>query len=170
MAERTITLRGIRDTVLRSLRASAAENKRSLNAEVLIILERAVSGGEESAGPRVTSRSASRLTHAAGYRAEPPLLKSLDRGAIASFCRKNNIAWLALFGSHARGDARQDSDVDLVAEFEPGRTPGFAIVQVAEGLSRLLQGKRVDLVTIKGLSPAMRERVLASSEELHGAR
>jgi predicted nucleotidyltransferase len=38
---------------------------------------------------------------------------------LADFCRKNQIEYLALFGSAARGELRADSDVDLLVEFDP---------------------------------------------------
>ena len=65
---------------------------------------------------------------------------------------------LAVFGSVARGEARSDSDVDLLVEFH--RPVGFF------GLARLqchleeLLGARVDIVTPGGLRDTMRERVL----------
>ncbi len=43
----------------------------------------------------------------------------------AEFCRANGVRRLALFGSALRGELRPDSDIDLLVEFEPGRTPGL---------------------------------------------
>jgi predicted nucleotidyltransferase len=93
-----------------------------------------------------------------------------DRAAIAAFCRSHHIRWLALFGSHARGEATTDSDVDIVVEFEAGRTPGFGIVTIVGMLTNLFGGRRVDLVTLKGVSPRIRERVLHSARVLYGTR
>ena len=59
--------------------------------------------------------------------------------------------------------------MDLVVEFEPGMTPGLAIETVAEALRSVLGGRRVDLVTRRGLSPRLRERILATAVPLHGA-
>ena len=76
---------------------------------------------------------------------------------------------LALFGSQARGDARFDSDIDVLVDFEPGMTPGLGIVTAAEALRPVLGGRRVDLVTRRGLRPALLERILATSVPLCGA-
>jgi hypothetical protein len=84
-------------------------------------------------------------------------------------CRRHHIRWLAVFGSHARGDARPESDVDVVVDFEPGMTPGLGIVRVAEALRSVFGGRRVDLVTHRGLSPRLRGRVLATALVLYGA-
>ncbi|MDH3498438.1 MAG: nucleotidyltransferase family protein [Gemmatimonadota bacterium] len=88
---------------------------------------------------------------------------------LAAVCRRHHIRWLAMFGSAARGEARPESDVDLVVEFEPGMTPGFGIVRVAEALRPAFGGRPVDLVTRRGLSPRLRERILADAVPLHGA-
>jgi len=65
---------------------------------------------------------------------------------------------LALFGSTARGEARADSDVDLLVDF--ARPVGlFAFLEVKSYLERLL-GRPVDLVTANALRPDCREAVL----------
>ncbi|HEX2167557.1 MAG TPA: nucleotidyltransferase domain-containing protein, partial [Longimicrobiales bacterium] len=50
-------------------------------------------------------------------------LAHIDRDALADFCRRHHIVWLAVFGSLARNDARPNSDVDLIVDFAPGMTP-----------------------------------------------
>jgi hypothetical protein len=94
---------------------------------------------------------------------------SIDREAIAEFCRRNHIRRLALFGSVLRPDFSPESDVDVLVEFEPGHAVGFAIFDLEEGLSRLLGGRRVDLVSRKYLNFRLRDRILASSEPLYDA-
>ena len=65
---------------------------------------------------------------------------------------------LALFGSVARGEACQDSDVDLLVEFS--RPVGlFHFMEVKEFLEEVL-GRRVDLVTPDALKPQLREAIL----------
>ena len=62
--------------------------------------------------------------------------------AIAEFCRRYHIRKLSLFGSVLRDDFRPDSDVDVLVEFEPGHSVGFAILDMEEELSALLEGTR----------------------------
>jgi predicted nucleotidyltransferase/predicted transcriptional regulator len=86
-----------------------------------------------------------------------------DRAKLAELCRKHGIRKLSLFGSVVSDDFGPDSDVDLLVEFEPGRTPGLAIADIEDELSALFGGRRVDLVTERSLHPLIRERVLATA-------
>jgi hypothetical protein len=71
--------------------------------------------------------------------------------------REHGVKSLALFGSVARDEARPDSDVDLLVEFE--RPTGyFGLVRLQLCLEQLL-GRTVDLGTPGALRPAMRRRI-----------
>jgi predicted nucleotidyltransferase len=69
-----------------------------------------------------------------------------------------------VFGSVARGDADEQSDVDLLVELEPGRTL-FDLGGLQYDLEQLLEC-RVDVVTERGLKPRIRERVLQETVPL----
>lgn len=92
----------------------------------------------------------------------------IDRGHLADLCRRHHIRRLALFGSVLRPDFRSDSDVDVLVEFAPGCTPGFAFFAIQEELSALI-GRRVELHTPGFLSPYFRDRVRAEAEVLYAA-
>jgi predicted nucleotidyltransferase len=109
------------------------------------------------------------VPYAEAARPSATLLADFDRSALEDVCRRHNIVWLAVFGSLARGDARADSDVDVVVDFAPGMTPGFGIVRVADALRPVLGGRRLDLVTRSGLSPRLREQILSSAQTLYAA-
>ena len=70
---------------------------------------------------------------------------------------KLGVTDLRLFGSHARGDATPESDVDLLVSL--GRADYAAYCRVLDLLEGALGGK-VDLVMVEALKPAHRERVL----------
>jgi uncharacterized protein len=82
---------------------------------------------------------------------------------VSDFCRRHHIRKLALFGSVLRDDFRPESDVDVLVEFEPGRTPGLAFFGMEIELSEIL-GRKVDLNTSGFLSKYFRDRVLAEAE------
>lgn len=89
-------------------------------------------------------------------------------GELAEFCRTNGIVRMALFGSTLRGEARPDSDLDLLVEFERGRTPGFRFFEMQDQLSSLF-GRTVDLETLGFLAPDIRVRVLSEAQVLYAA-
>lgn len=72
--------------------------------------------------------------------------------------RRYPIRRLALFGSWARGDARDQSDVDIMVEVDA--SIGIRFVELAEDLERAL-GRNVDLVSRRAIKPAYWERIKA---------
>lgn len=159
-----MTVRGVPHATLKALKALAEAHHRSLNGEVLAILERAAAAD----GAHV---SRVREPAAAGYGGPsapvPALPGGADMAVLAAVCRRHHIRRLAVFGSQVRGDAGPDSDVDVAVDFEPGMTPGLAIVRVAEALRPAFGNRRVDLVTRRGLSPRLRERLRAAERVLY---
>ena len=93
----------------------------------------------------------------------------IDRDAVSAFCRPHHITRLALFGSVLRDDFGPDSDIDVLVEFQPGHVPGFKFVSIERELSKLLNGRRVDMVTPKFLNARIREHVLSTAESLYVA-
>ncbi len=69
-----------------------------------------------------------------------------------------------VFGSVARGEARPDSDVDLLVEMEAGRSL-LDLGGLLMDLQALL-GREVDVVTDKGLRDRIRTRVLQEAKPL----
>lgn len=91
-------------------------------------------------------------------------MKQLD-----ALCRRNKVRELAVFGSTVRGQARPDSDLDLLVEFEPAAQIGFlALARLTDELATLFHA-RIDLVPKAGLHPRIRAEVLAEAEVLFAA-
>ncbi|MGK7956270.1 MAG: nucleotidyltransferase family protein [Crocosphaera sp.] len=84
---------------------------------------------------------------------------ALNLNKIAEFCRTHHIRKLSLFGSVLRDDFTQKSDVDVLVEFELGKTPGFAIITMEDELSTIIN-RKVDLRTPKDLSRYFRGEVM----------
>jgi uncharacterized protein len=93
---------------------------------------------------------------------------SVDPERLADFCRQNGVRRLAVFGSALRDDFGPASDVDVLIEFEPGRTPGLRFFWMQEELSRLFD-RTVDLHTPASLSRHFRSQVLAEAEDQYVA-
>ena len=76
---------------------------------------------------------------------------------------------LAIFGSTVRGEIGPDSDVDIMVEFKPGARVGLIKFEnLAEELGALV-GRRVDLVTKRGLKPWVRPGVLKDARVIYAA-
>jgi len=88
---------------------------------------------------------------------------------LLEICRRYQVSELSLFGSLARGEAREDSDVDLMVEFEPGARIGlWRFGELEEELTRLF-GRKVDLVSKRGLKPRIRPKVMRDARVLYAA-
>lgn len=93
-----------------------------------------------------------------------PVLKTND-ATLAAFCLKHHIQRLSLFGSQLDGDARSDSDIDILVEFDPGDEPGLlGLAEMEAELSDLLDGRPVDIRTPKDLSRYFRDEVVRTSK------
>ena len=94
---------------------------------------------------------------------------AIPEAALSDYCRRNEIAYLALFGSAGRGELGAQSDVDLLVEFVPGALIGFlALARMQRELSALFE-RPVDLVPRAGLKQVIREAVLVKARVLYGA-
>ena len=90
---------------------------------------------------------------------------SLKKEKLAEFCKKYHIKRLAIFGSVLRNDYSPESDVDVLVDFEPDRTPGFfKLFDMEDELSRIFGGRKVDLRTPQDLSQYFRDKVVESAE------
>lgn len=87
---------------------------------------------------------------------------------ITEFCKEHPIiAKLSLFGSALSGTLRKDSDIDLLVEFEPGKTPSlFTLIDLEQELTAIL-GRKTDLRTPEELSRYFRNDVLAHARSLY---
>ena len=77
---------------------------------------------------------------------------------IVEILTKNDVARAGVFGSYARGEETEGSDIDILIEFK-GRKNLFDLVGLEQDLENELNNK-VDLVTYKSLSPYMRDDIL----------
>ena len=76
--------------------------------------------------------------------------------------RRLGVQRLYLFGSIARDEAREDSDVDLFFDHERGKLGLFQLMDVKEIAARIL-GRETDIMTRGSLHPVLRERIEASA-------
>jgi len=93
----------------------------------------------------------------------------VDGPSLADVCRRYGVKELSLFGSAVRGETRPESDVDMMVEFEPGVRIGLIKFESLVEELELLAGRRVDLVTKRGLKPWIRPHVLKDARVIYAA-
>jgi uncharacterized protein len=75
------------------------------------------------------------------------------------------IDHLYLFGSTARDEAREESDVDLFFDHPEGSLGLFELIDVKEAAARIL-GRHADIMTRRNLHPVLRARIESSAQQV----
>ena len=93
-------------------------------------------------------------------------MKSLNKEEIFKLLKQHKkklknhyVRKIGLFGSVLKGDNTNESDIDLIVEFEEGKKNYDNFIELAFFLENLLQ-RKVDLLTIEALNPYMKPKIL----------
>jgi predicted nucleotidyltransferase len=107
-----------------------------------------------------------------------PYSATLDRlkPELENFCRDRPILRLEIFGSVARGEAKEDSDLDLLVTFGPGIPKGMAHFAFVDDLEKELESLlrcKVDLIERDAVeenpNPIWRKLILSDAKLLYAA-
>jgi hypothetical protein len=89
---------------------------------------------------------------------------SKNKNDITAFCKANKIKKLSLFGSYLNDKYTEESDIDLLIEFEQDNSYGLLdVARIERQLSEML-GKKVDLRTPEELSKYFRDKVVKEAQ------
>jgi predicted nucleotidyltransferase len=78
------------------------------------------------------------------------------------YCKEHGVKNLFLFGSYARGDATQSSDIDLLVEFQTDIQISYLDLLIIKSDLERIMGAQVDLIEKDSLvNPIRRKRILA---------
>lgn len=89
-----------------------------------------------------------------------------EKEKIAEICQNNDVEFCALFGSYSRGEASEESDIDLLIRFaKPKSLLGH--ISLTHQFEDIL-GKEVDLITEKELSSHIKENVMKDLKIIYG--
>ena len=83
----------------------------------------------------------------------PEVLLAAAAPVLTTLAAERGYRRLAVFGSVARGEARADSDIDLIVD-APAGTSSFEFVRFKQLIEQVL-GREVDLISYGGLTPTM---------------
>ena len=88
-----------------------------------------------------------------------------QRSQILEIATKHGACNVRIFGSVVRGEETPDSDIDFLVDYDPEKVtpwfPGGLLMDLQELLDR-----KVDVLTERGISPLISERVLAEAKPL----
>jgi predicted nucleotidyltransferase len=74
---------------------------------------------------------------------------------------------VAVFGSYVNGTPTEESDVDVLIDFEPSATIGFFAMSDIKDTLETVIGKPVDLLTPQAISKCFKDEVLAQAEYVY---
>ena len=95
------------------------------------------------------------------------LAAHLPTDKIVEYCGRQPILRLSVFGSAAKEDLRPESDIDLLVEYVPDARVGlFEMGGHLVDLTEII-GRKVDLVTPKGLCKYIRDEVLETARIIY---
>ena len=84
------------------------------------------------------------------------------KNKIIPVLKRYDVKRAAIFGSFVRGEQREDSDIDILVEFE-GKKSLLDLVGLKIELEEVL-GRNVDVLTYNSLHPLLRDRILQEQE------
>jgi len=84
----------------------------------------------------------------------------IHRAELETFCRKNHITKMSLFGSALHDELKPGSDIDILVEFDKDHMPGLFDIAGMEIEMAKMFGRKVDLRTPAELSRYFRDDVL----------
>lgn len=90
----------------------------------------------------------------------------VDLTRLRSVCERYGVTQLDVFGSASRGDADDDSDIDLLYTLAPDTRLGWAIEDLSDELAEIFD-RPVDLVSARAVNPLIRSRILDESRPLY---
>lgn len=94
---------------------------------------------------------------------------TIEDSLLDGFGTRHGIRGLALYGSALRADFGPTSDIDLLVEFLPDRTPGLLHLAQMELELEAVIGRPVELRTYEDLNSYFRDRVASTARPLYAA-
>jgi predicted nucleotidyltransferase len=92
---------------------------------------------------------------------------SFDTRRLIAICKQNDVNFVGLFGSMARGNATEQSDIDLIVEFSKPKSL-LALVRLQRELTSAM-GRKVDVLTRASINPRLRNDIMQDLKVIYEA-
>lgn len=89
-----------------------------------------------------------------------------NKKRLLELCKSNDIVFLGIFGSFAKGNYTEDSDIDLLVRFSKSKSL-LELVRLERIFSEVLD-RKVELLTEASISPYLRDRIKKDLEIFYG--
>ncbi|MDI6788960.1 MAG: nucleotidyltransferase domain-containing protein [Planctomycetota bacterium] len=89
---------------------------------------------------------------------------------IEKVCRQNDVVFMALFGSFAKGEQTPKSDIDILIKFDSSREKSLLDLIHTENEMRRVFKRRVELLSQESISPYLRNEILRSMKVVYEKR
>lgn len=97
-------------------------------------------------------------------------MEKIDTNLIKEILHKNDIEFAGLFGSRARGEETDESDLDVLIRFKPDSNKSLLdLIRIQNEIADTL-GIKVDLVTEASISPHIRDYIMRDLKLIYGKR
>lgn len=74
------------------------------------------------------------------------------------------VSKIGLFGSYSRGEQKEESDIDILIDFNPGSETFDNYMNLCDLLEEIFGDSEIDIVTYNGLSPIIGPKILNEVE------
>ena len=91
----------------------------------------------------------------------------IDTQKLIQICQENDVVKIGVFGSFARGESTENSDIDLLVEFKKPKSL-LKFVALERQLSEAL-GNKVDLLTEASISPYLLQQIKSELKLIYEA-
>lgn len=94
-------------------------------------------------------------------------IKNKLNEALKNCPHRDDIKSVAVFGSYVNGTPAENSDIDILIDFEPDAAIGFFALSDIKDVFEAYLKKQVDLLTPQAISKYFRNEVLAQAEYIY---
>lgn len=74
------------------------------------------------------------------------------------------VSKIGVFGSYSRGEEKEESDIDILIDFNPGSETFDNYMNLCDLLEEIFEDSEIDIVTYNGLSPIIGPKILNEVE------
>ncbi len=96
--------------------------------------------------------------------------KTIIKEKTKDLFEKSGVAFAGLFGSFARGEEHEESDVDIMVKFNDHQEVSLLDFFALQNSLEDILGKKVDLTAQNSLNPRLKLKIISDLQTIYGTR